>query len=244
MLTYSDNAAANATESYYGGSTSGGSALVNALMQSLGLVDTEMYGGYELDAIGGASRVLAGGIPLHARQPAVLGAAARGRAPTTSAASSEGCGLRAAGVGRCAPPSQGSRRPTPATSSTCSHTSSDPGKLDRFVGQLGGVHVLHKAGWINYARHDNGIVLWPGGAILVTVMTYGPAGAGVTSDVLAGEVAAVALRRFRIDPSWEHAGGRPQADAHRVRGRALGVRDRESVSGPGRRYSGNPGSKN
>ena len=73
----------------------------------------------------------------------------------------------------------------------------DPGKIDREVGRLPGVAVLHKAGWVNAARHDNGIVLWPGGALVVTVMTYRPAGAGVSSDVLAGRVAAVALRRFR-----------------------------------------------
>ena len=74
MLTYSDNAAANATESYYGGSTSGGSSLVNALMQSLGLVDTEMYGGYELEALGRPHR-RAGSRrdPAPRRQPAVLG---------------------------------------------------------------------------------------------------------------------------------------------------------------------------
>ena len=65
------------------------------------------------------------------------------------------------------------------------------------MGRLPGVHVLHKAGWINDARHDNGIVLWPGGAILVTVMTYRSAGAGISSDVLAGDVAAAALRHFR-----------------------------------------------
>ena len=73
----------------------------------------------------------------------------------------------------------------------------DPGKLDREVGRIGGVRVLHKAGWIDEARHDNGIVFWRGGAFVVTVMTYRPAGAGVSSDVLAGRVAAVALRRFR-----------------------------------------------
>ena len=50
----------------------------------------------------------------------------------------------------------------------------DPGKIDREVGKLAGVRVLHKAGWINVARHDNGIVLWPGGALVVTVMTYRP----------------------------------------------------------------------
>ena len=54
----------------------------------------------------------------------------------------------------------------------------DPGKIDREVGKLAGVRVLHKAGWINVARHDNGIVLWQGGALVVTVMTYRPGGAG------------------------------------------------------------------
>ena len=73
----------------------------------------------------------------------------------------------------------------------------DPGKIDREVGKLAGVRVLHKAGWINVARHDNGIVLWQGGALVVTVMTYRPGGAGIASDVLAGKVASAALRRFR-----------------------------------------------
>ena len=73
----------------------------------------------------------------------------------------------------------------------------DPGKIDREVGKLAGVRVLHKAGWINVARHDNGIVLWQGGAIVVTVMTYRSGGAGIASDVLAGKVASAALRRFR-----------------------------------------------
>lgn len=38
------------------------------------------------------------------------------------------------------------------------------------------------------ARLDRGIVLWPGGALLVTVMTYRPGGVGVASDVLASRL--------------------------------------------------------
>ena len=41
-----------------------------------------------------------------------------------------------------------------------------------------------------------GTVFWPGGVLVVTVMTYRPGGAGVSSDVLAGRVAWLALRRF------------------------------------------------
>ena len=42
----SDNVAANQLEVLFGGSTSGGSYRVNRLMRGLGLVDSEMYGGY------------------------------------------------------------------------------------------------------------------------------------------------------------------------------------------------------
>ena len=48
------------------------------------------------------------------------------------------------------------------------------------------MRVLHKAGWINAARHDNGLVFWRGGVFVVTVMTYRAGGAGESSDVLAG----------------------------------------------------------
>lgn len=196
MLAYSDNAAANSTERYYAGSTSGGSALVNALMQSIGLVDTEMYGGYSLDALGGPPRALAGGIPLRVdSQPSW------GRGKKTSAydlasllravwlASVGGGPLRAAQPGF-----------TAADARYLLYLLArvhDPGKLDRQVGRVPGVRVFHKAGWITEARHDNGIVLWPGGAFVVTVMTYSGAGAADSSDVLAGKAAALALGRFR-----------------------------------------------
>ena len=164
MLIYSDNAAANGTERYFGGSTSGGSALVNSMMQSLGLVDTEMYGGYELDAVGGPSRVLAGGIPLRIdSQPSW------GRGKRTSAydlaSLLRGVWLASGGRGplRAAQPGF-----TAADGRYLLYLLAhvrDPGKIDREVGRLPGVRVLHKAGWINVARHDNGIVLWPGGAV-------------------------------------------------------------------------------
>lgn len=196
MLIYSDNAAANGTERYFGGSTSGGSALVNSMMQSLGLVDTDMYGGYELDAVRGQSRELADGIPLRIdSQPSW------GRGKKTSA-------YDLASLLRDVWLASGGRGPLRATQPGFTAADGryllyllahvrDPGKIDREVGRLPGVRVLHKAGWVNVARHDNGIVLWPGGAVLVTVMTHRPAGAGAASDVLAGRVAAAALRRFR-----------------------------------------------
>ena len=32
---------------------------------------------------------------------------------------------------------------------------------------------MHKAGWISYARHDAGLVYWPGGVFVAAVMTTG-----------------------------------------------------------------------
>ncbi len=195
MLTYSDNAAANATERYYGGSTSGGSALVNALMRSIGLADTEMYGGYMLDSVG-AQRSLATAIPLRVDSQPYWG---RGKKTSAYDLASlmRGVWLASGGLGplRAAQPGF-----TPGDARYLLYLLAhvrDHAKLDRDVGRLAGVRVLHKAGWINDARHDNGIVLWSGGALVVTVMTYRAAGAGLASDVLAGRVAATALRRFR-----------------------------------------------
>ena len=64
MLIVSDNGAANGVERWFAGSTHAGSAAVNATMRSLGLYDTEMYGGYELEALGTPPRALASAIPL------------------------------------------------------------------------------------------------------------------------------------------------------------------------------------
>jgi hypothetical protein len=198
MLTYSDNAAANSTEAYFGGSTSGGSALVNSLMRSVGLVDTEMYGGYELDAFGEPRRSPAGSgaIPLRVDYQPSWGIGKKSSAYDL-ASLMRGVWLASGGRGRLHTAQPGF---TPTDGRYLLYLLAhvrDPGKIDREVGKLAGVRVLHKAGWINAARHDNAIVLWQGGAIVVTVMTYRSGGAGTASDVLAGKVASAALRRFR-----------------------------------------------
>ena len=173
MLTYSDNAAANGTEAYFGGSTSGGSALVNSLMRSVGLVDTEMYGGYELDAFGQPQRFLAGSGRFRSASTASrTGGRGKKSSAYDLASLMRDVWLASGGRGplRAAQPGF-----TPADARYLLYLLAhvrDPGKIDREVGKLAGVRVLHKAGWINVARHDNGIVLWQGGALVVTVMTY------------------------------------------------------------------------
>lgn len=196
MLLFSDNAAANETERVIGGSTSGGSVLVDAMMRSIGLVDTEMYGGYELDDVALGQRALAASIPLRVESQVEWGP---GKKTTAYDLASllRACWLASGGLGplRAAQP-----RFSPADARYLLYLLAqvrDPGKLDREVGRVPGVRVLHKAGWIDGARHDNGLVLWPGGAYVAAVMTYRPSGADVSSDLLAGRVAAAALRRFR-----------------------------------------------
>ena len=73
----------------------------------------------------------------------------------------------------------------------------DQPKLNTVVGGIPGVAVLHKAGWINKARHDAGLVVWRGGVFVAAVMTYRASGAGVSSDRLAGRVAAADARLMR-----------------------------------------------
>jgi hypothetical protein len=73
----------------------------------------------------------------------------------------------------------------------------DAPKLDRAAYGRRDVAVLHKAGWIATSRHDTGLVFWRGGVFVAAVMTWSRSGAGVSSDALAGRVAATALRRFR-----------------------------------------------
>ena len=197
MLVYSDNGSANRIETLIGGSTSGGSALVNATMRAIGLERTEMYGGYILNTSLDPFRGLASaGIPL-----AVDDQASWGRGKTTTAYDlarlARAVWLASGGLGplRTAVPgfAPGEARYLLRVLADVR----DHAKLDRLFGARSGVKVFHKAGWIGTARHDNGLVVWRGGIFVATVMTYRSGGAGVSSDVLAGRVAATAREAVR-----------------------------------------------
>lgn len=196
-LTLSDNASANALETVFGGSTSGGSAIVNATMRSIGLEATEMYGGYVLGTSLAQPRGLTSrGIPLAVADQPGWGTGKRSTA-VDLARLLRAVWLASGGLGplRSAQPGL-----SPGEARYLLYVLSgvrDHGKLDRVVGAIPGIGVLHKAGWIDSARHDAGLVVWRGGILVAAVMTYRPTGAGSDSDVLAGRVAAAALRRFR-----------------------------------------------
>jgi beta-lactamase class A len=189
MLIRSDNRAANALEVLVGGSTSGGSARVNATMRAIGLVDSEMYGGYEVEETARARPIPAGVVS----QPSI--AQTKYSTARDLARLARAVHLAAGGTGPLVRRVSGF---TPAEARyllyLLAHVG-DRGKLGRFVGR--DVTVAHKAGWISTARHDNGLLYWPGGAAVVAVMTWSPAGTGTAADVLAGRVAQAALARFR-----------------------------------------------
>ena len=189
MITRSDNASANALEVWLAGSTSSGSRRVNSLMRSIGLVDSEMYGGYEL-------RTLASRIPIRVEQQPAFGFGKH-----TSAFDMASL-LRAVwlGSGSLGPLREAQPGFTAADGRyllwLLAHVSDAP-KLDRVREGNPGVIVLHKAGWVNTARHDAGLVFWRGGVFAAGVMTWNSWGAGTSSDRLAGKVAALTLERVR-----------------------------------------------
>lgn len=197
MLIPSDNAAANALLVRLGGSTSGGGALVNETMRAIGLERTEMYGGYILGTVFGGSRELAGaGVPL-----SVVSQPSWGIGKSTTALDLaqllRAVWLSSGGLGPLARTGSGV---TPAEARYLLYVLArvgDRGKLARTVGGLPGVLVLHKAGWVDAARHDAGLVVWRGGILVAAAMTYRASGTGTREDAFAGRVAATALRRFR-----------------------------------------------
>ncbi len=187
-LVYSDNRAANDLEVLYAGSTSGGSVRVNALMNSLGLHDTEMYGGYE--------RTSASTIPQRVDEQPYYGIGKH----TSAYDLAQLFGfvhLATSGKGPLAKRYGSAFTPSDARYLLylLAH-SADHGKIDRFVAGHG-VWVMHKAGWITSARHDAGLVYWHGGVFAVSVMTYG-AGVGTASDILAGRVAYRTLEKLSV----------------------------------------------
>jgi hypothetical protein len=201
MLVYSDNEAANELEVWLGGSTSGGAAKVNHTMRALGLTDSEMYGGYALETADSGKP-----IPLRVDDQPGFGLGKR-----TSAADlarlSRLVHHAAGGGGALAVRLPGAFTPSDARFLlfALAH-SADRGKLDRFTGPRNVVSVLHKAGWIRYARHDAGLVYWRGGVFVAVVMTWNRGGVGPGSDRLAGRVARAALERFRQkahEPSYD-----------------------------------------
>jgi hypothetical protein len=185
MLVYSDDRSANELLTAIGGSISGGSARVNAMMRALRLADSEMYGGYIVE-----DSFARRAIPLEIlARPSFIGKyttawdlARLERALHLAA------GARGALVWRF----PGAFSPSDARYLLylLAHSRTRGGLTPVW---RGGVTVLHKAGWITKARHDSGLVYSSGGALVITVLTWNGGGVGSASDVLATRVARAAI---------------------------------------------------
>jgi|SRR5581483_7355196 len=184
MLIESDNDAANEAESRFGGGDR-----VDALLRGIGFRDTWMGGGY----LRGTAALPP--IPLRVESQPSFGCCKYTTASDLARLLTD-IHLAAEGRGPLVGPSARG-----FTSSDARYLLyllvhvPDRGKLGRFL--AGGPYALaHKAGWISDARHDAGLVYWPGGVFVAAVMTWG-SGVGVASDVLAGKVAVATLRQLR-----------------------------------------------
>jgi beta-lactamase class A len=203
MVVDSDNASANVVEVQMGGSTSGGSALVNEFCRRLGCRDTDMYGGYTPNS----SRP----IPVLARM--VTSPAAPRAAATV-------------------PPVRTERSPSIGTYGKHT-TAHDLGVLASTLVEAGGgrgkarragisrhearvaiylliharyrglvrpnVHnvVGHKSGWLGGVEHDAALVFTPQGTVVTVIMSQG-GGVGLSgSGRYAGRVLKLALARLR-----------------------------------------------
>jgi hypothetical protein len=195
MLVYSDNKAANDLMGWLGrGSVDAGALRVNATLEALGLRDTHMRGGYIL----GTATTRPIPLRVESQPPYFPGwkhssawDMARIHGFVHRAAAGQGPLLRLAG------------HFSPADGRymlwVLAHVA-DPGKIDRYIRTRSDVAVLHKAGWILHARHDTALVFWREGVFVITVMTWHPVEAGSSSDILAGRIARIALRRFENTP--------------------------------------------
>jgi Beta-lactamase enzyme family len=190
MITVSDDKAANDMEIFLAGSTSAGSALVNALMRSIGLYESIMYGGYIVTRTPSAS------IPVRVDEQPYFGV---GKYTTAWDMSRLWRAIWLASDGR-GPLRDAQPGFTVADARHLlwwlAHVR-DWRKLDTSLRGRAGVSVLHKAGWVNQARHDTGLVFWPGGVFVASVMTLRPGGVGSSSDRLQGRIARAAYERFR-----------------------------------------------
>ena len=187
MIVFSDNEAANELEVWLAGSTSAGSSRVNETMRSLGLTDSEMYGGYETRKPSAASAD-----PDPRRESADFGVGKYTTACGSRTAGARRLSRAASARGRCS--GSASARPRPATCCGCSRrhpTAASSTASSAAVSARGPLSCTRPAG-CTAARHDNGVVAFWGGAYVATVLTWQTARA----DELAGRVSFAALQRF------------------------------------------------
>lgn len=203
MVLDSDNVAANSVEVQLGGSTSGGSALVNRFCRQMGCRDTDMYGGY-IPNTGPPTPVLARlvDMPAIARAAATVPPVRTERSPSISAygkhTTAHDLGVLAstlveAGGGRGKARRQGISRHEARVAIYLLIHARYRGLVRPNVNNV----VGHKSGWLSGVEHDTALVFTPAGTVVTVVMSQG-SGVGLwASGRYAGRVLKLALARLR-----------------------------------------------
>jgi hypothetical protein len=197
MVLDSDNASANAVERQMGGSTSGGSAMVNALCRRLGCRDTDMFGGY----IPGPGLVRVMRRELAPRAAATIPPVRVDRAPFIATYGKHTTahdlgmllsGLVQAGAGKGVAHRAGISRHEARVAIWLLIHARYPGLVRPNVRDT----VAHKAGWLGNVQHDAALVFTSRGTVVTVIMSQG--GVSLSSSQRYGaRVLELALARLR-----------------------------------------------
>jgi hypothetical protein len=198
MVLDSDNASANSVEVQMGGSTSGGSALVNAFCRRLGCRDTDMYGGY-IPNTGVARFVRSAAMPRAAaivppvqieRRPSI---GAYGKHTTAHDLGILAAGLLEAAGGHGTAARQGISRHEARVAIYLLIHARYTGVVRSNVRDV----VGHKAGWLGGVEHDAALVFTRRGTVVTVIMSQGGGVGPAGSGHYAGRVIRLALTRLR-----------------------------------------------
>ncbi|HWN22271.1 MAG TPA: serine hydrolase [Gaiellaceae bacterium] len=185
MLVRSDNEAANTLIARIGGS-----GRVEELLRTLDLRDSLMYGGYEVEEV--RRPAARAPIPIRVDSQPRFGV---GKYTSAWDLARLARAIYLAAAGRGPLPQLGVTRAEARHLLWLLAHVGDGAKLGRFLGSS--ATLLHKAGWLATARHDNGLVVWNGGVFVAAVLTWKAGGVGPAADVLAGRVTQTARDVFR-----------------------------------------------
>jgi hypothetical protein len=197
MVLDSDNASANTVERQMGGSTSGGSAMVNAFCHRLGCSDTDMFGGYTPGP--GLTRLVRRVITSRAAHPIPPVRVERapfiatyGKHTTAHDLGMLLTGLVQAAAGKGVAHRAGISRHEARVAIWLLIHARYPGLVRPNVRDT----VAHKAGWLGNVQHDAALVFTAHGTVATVIMSQG--GVSLSSGQRYGRrVLRLALARLR-----------------------------------------------
>jgi beta-lactamase class A len=181
MILDSSNEAADSVLTRFGGSTSGGGALVENCIRTLGATNTIMYGGYSIEAVAP---------PVLAEDPPSI---AYGKHTTAHDLGMLLVALAQAASGRGPAHTLGLTGRKARVALWLLIHAHYPG----LVREATSAPVGHKAGWLGNLQHDAALVFTPKGTLVEVIMTEASGGVSYTSSRAYGaRVTRLGLKRL------------------------------------------------